>query len=123
MPPYQRNGHCTYLLQSVYDDLVPNSNVIDITGRIKHHFLFCFIDWQSFFFQVECPSNNFVKVRDYVDAKNFLNLKLFHDENFKNISNNFYNNDVKLKIHEKLKLSKVILFNFLQIFNIFFFNQ
>ena len=29
----QRNGHCTVLLQSVYDDLVPNNSILDITGK------------------------------------------------------------------------------------------
>ena len=58
-------------------------------------------------FLVECPSNNFVKVRDYVDVKNFLNLKLFNVDDYKKISNKFYNEDLKLKIKDNLKLSQV----------------
>lgn len=61
LPPYQHQGHGTRLLKAVYSDLLSQSNVLDIT--------------------VEDPSENFMRVRDYVDAKNCAELDSFKPEN------------------------------------------
>ncbi|GLG96560.1 Histone acetyltransferase type B catalytic subunit [Gryllus bimaculatus] len=54
MPPFQRQGLGVQLLRAIYQYYVPNPDVIDIT--------------------VESPSDEFQRVRDYVDVKNFEDL-------------------------------------------------
>ncbi|XP_076455980.1 histone acetyltransferase type B catalytic subunit-like [Babylonia areolata] len=54
LPPFQRQGHGAVLLQAFYNDVVPRSLVIDIT--------------------VEDPSEDFQRLRDFVDARNCMSL-------------------------------------------------
>ncbi|CAK8683001.1 unnamed protein product [Clavelina lepadiformis] len=57
LPPYQRQGHCSTLISTIYQEYVPRKDVLDITA--------------------EDPSENFQRVRDFVDAKNCITLKEF----------------------------------------------
>ncbi|CAG4965874.1 unnamed protein product [Parnassius apollo] len=50
LPPYRKIGLCAELLQSIYSHFIPQPEVMDIT--------------------VEDPSQEFQRIRDYVDAKN-----------------------------------------------------
>ncbi|KAG1688814.1 Histone acetyltransferase type B catalytic subunit [Nymphon striatum] len=59
-PPFQKNGLGVELLQSIYNSYIGNPDIIDIT--------------------VEDPSDNFIRLRDYVDVKNCLKLKAFSKE-------------------------------------------
>lgn len=60
MPPFQRQGHGAQLLQTFYNDVVPDLTVVDIT--------------------VEDPSENFQHLRDFVDARNCASLKNFQPD-------------------------------------------
>jgi len=57
LPPYQKCGHGAELLQTVYSYYQHKEDVIDIT--------------------VEDPSENFVRLRDFVDCNRCLNLSAF----------------------------------------------
>jgi len=57
LPPHQRQGLGSQLLETVYKNYRGDSTVIDIT--------------------VEDPSDNFVRLRDFVDTKNCLKLPSF----------------------------------------------
>ncbi|CAH2054537.1 unnamed protein product, partial [Iphiclides podalirius] len=57
LPPYQKLGLCAELLQAIYSHFIPQPEVIDIT--------------------VEDPSQEFQRIRDYVDAKNCDTLPAF----------------------------------------------
>ncbi|VDK34906.1 unnamed protein product [Taenia asiatica] len=54
LPPFQKMGHATRLLETVYKDLTPLTEVIDIT--------------------VESPSDDLTRLRDYLDSKRCLEL-------------------------------------------------
>ncbi|KAL5108305.1 hypothetical protein TcWFU_000087 [Taenia crassiceps] len=54
LPPFQKMGHATRLLETVYEDLTPLTEVIDIT--------------------VESPSDDLTRLRDYLDSKRCLEL-------------------------------------------------
>lgn len=60
LPPFQRQGLGSQLLETVYRNYLKDDKVIDIT--------------------VEDPSDNFVRLRDYVDTKNCLKLPSFSKE-------------------------------------------
>jgi len=60
LPHYQRQGLGAILLETVYRSYRSDDKVVDIT--------------------VEDPSDNFVRLRDYVDTKNCLPLKAFSKE-------------------------------------------
>jgi len=61
MPPFQRQGHGATLIQTFYDNCFTSTQTIqDIT--------------------VEDPSENFQRVRDFVDAKNCMTLETFHPD-------------------------------------------
>ena len=57
LPPYQREGHGAKLLKAMYDHSISNNDVYDIT--------------------VEDPSDNFTRLRNFVDAKNCSDLMCF----------------------------------------------
>jgi histone acetyltransferase 1 len=61
LPPFQRAGLGSRLLDTVYNDYRVDSTVVDIT--------------------VEDPSDNFVRLRDFVDTRNCLKLEAFSKEN------------------------------------------
>ncbi|KAJ0172243.1 hypothetical protein K1T71_012216 [Dendrolimus kikuchii] len=57
LPPFRRLGVCAHLLQAIYSHFTILSEVVDIT--------------------VEDPSQDFQRIRDYVDAKNCETLAAF----------------------------------------------
>jgi len=57
LPPYQRQGLGASLLNTLYRNYVADSAVVDIT--------------------VEDPSDNFVRLRDFVDTQNCIKLEAF----------------------------------------------
>jgi len=57
LPPFQRMGHCATMLQTFYNQCFSNPDIKDIT--------------------VEDPSENFQRVRDFVDARNCSKLDSF----------------------------------------------
>jgi len=61
LPPFQRAGLGSRLLDTVYNDYKGDSTVVDIT--------------------VEDPSDNFVRLRDFVDTKNCMKLPAFSKDN------------------------------------------
>merc|ERR1712126_326890 len=60
LPPYQRQGLGAALLNTLYRNYLTDSSVVDIT--------------------VEDPSDNFVRLRDFVDTQNCLKLPAFSKE-------------------------------------------
>ncbi|XP_052744341.1 histone acetyltransferase type B catalytic subunit [Bicyclus anynana] len=58
LPPYRKMGICANLLQAIYSHFILHSEVVDIT--------------------VEDPSDDFQRIRDYVDAKLCETLSAFH---------------------------------------------
>lgn len=60
LPPFQRAGLGSRLLDTVYNEYRGDNSVVDIT--------------------VEDPSDNFVRLRDFVDTKNCLKLPAFSKE-------------------------------------------
>ncbi|KAL8561912.1 hypothetical protein ACOMHN_046702 [Nucella lapillus] len=60
LPPFQRQGHGAVLLQTFYNRVTPGADVVDIT--------------------VEDPSENFQRVRDFVDAQNCMRLTNFQPD-------------------------------------------
>ncbi|XP_049886158.1 histone acetyltransferase type B catalytic subunit isoform X2 [Pectinophora gossypiella] len=57
LPPFRKMGVCAHLLQTIYSHFVTLPEVVDIT--------------------VEDPSEDFQRIRDYVDAKNCQSLPAF----------------------------------------------
>lgn len=57
LPTYQRQGHCSELIKSIYQEYVSRSDVLDMTA--------------------EDPSEEFQRVRDYVDCANCVDLAEF----------------------------------------------
>ncbi|CAG4959935.1 unnamed protein product [Colias eurytheme] len=60
LPPFRKLGLCAELVQAIYSHFIIMPEVLDIT--------------------VEDPSQDFQRIRDYVDAKNCENLPAFHPE-------------------------------------------
>lgn len=58
LPPYQRHGHCAELIKAIYHEYVSRKNVLDMTA--------------------EDPSEDFQRVRDFVDASNCKTLPQFN---------------------------------------------
>ncbi|XP_064644146.1 histone acetyltransferase type B catalytic subunit-like [Lineus longissimus] len=81
-PPFQRQGHGSRLIQTFYDEAIRDKEVLDIT--------------------VEDPSEDFQRVRDYVDASNCRHLKSFQPENLKT----GFCKDMFTEAREKLKINK-----------------
>ncbi|KAK3106449.1 hypothetical protein FSP39_020292 [Pinctada imbricata] len=82
LPPFQKQGHCAQLIQTFYNDCYLRPEVLDIT--------------------VEDPSENFQRVRDYVDVKNCLGLVSFQPDRLRN----GFNDDMVREARDKLKLSR-----------------
>ncbi|XP_033114772.1 histone acetyltransferase type B catalytic subunit-like [Anneissia japonica] len=83
LPPYQRQGHGSEVLETVYRDFISDPIVFDIT--------------------VEDPSDNFVRLRDYIDCKNCKQLPAFQaDKLSQGFSHSMENEALdKFKIHKK----------------------
>ena len=75
LPPFQRMGLGARLLDSIYSHYKGDATVVDITVEV---FPFCSCLTLSPLLQD--PSDNFVRLRDFVDAKNCLKLAAFSKE-------------------------------------------
>ena len=82
LPPFQRRGIGERLLQNIYHTYAGDSNIIDIT--------------------VEDPSEEFTRLRDYVDCKNCAHLMSFQTTELKK----GWNEDMVKEAQEKFKLAK-----------------
>ncbi|KAK7495641.1 hypothetical protein BaRGS_00013088, partial [Batillaria attramentaria] len=82
LPPFQRQGHGAHLLQTFYNDMMGRSEVLDIT--------------------VEDPSENFQRLRDFVDAHNCQKLASFQPESLLK----GFSESMAAEAQSKLKLSK-----------------
>ncbi|CAG5135859.1 unnamed protein product, partial [Candidula unifasciata] len=83
LPPFQKLGLGARLIQTFYNLCYSRPEVLDIT--------------------VEDPSENFQRVRDYVDAKNCQRLKSFQPEELQK----GFSHEMLHEAQTKLKLSKV----------------
>ncbi|XP_077300202.1 histone acetyltransferase 1 [Arctopsyche grandis] len=81
LPPFQRNGLGAQLLQAIYSHYVSFNSVIDIT--------------------VEDPSDDFQRLRDYVDAQNCETLPAFNPK----ILFDGYNKDMATQAQSKFKIN------------------
>ncbi|XP_026761468.1 histone acetyltransferase type B catalytic subunit [Galleria mellonella] len=83
LPPFRKLGLCAQLLQAIYSHFTILPDVVDIT--------------------VEDPSQDFQRIRDYVDAKNCENLPAFQpDKLFQGFSPEMANQAcLKFKINKK----------------------
>lgn len=82
LPPFQKRGHGVQLLQAIYNELVPNKKVLDITA--------------------EDPSDNFVLLRDYVDSINCSRLHAYQPSELKK----GFSKCMIEEAHQKLKIPK-----------------
>ncbi|XP_066978661.1 histone acetyltransferase type B catalytic subunit isoform X1 [Macrobrachium rosenbergii] len=82
LPPFQRLGIGAELLETIYGHFRNDSRVLDIT--------------------VEDPSDNFVRVRDFVDSKSCLKLESFQPNKLLQ----GFNDEMVKEAKEKLKLNK-----------------
>jgi len=82
MPPFQRHGHAAQLVQCFYNECYARSEVLDI--------------------HVEDPSENFQRVRDYIDVRNCLKLPAFNPE----MLHRGLTEKMCLEARDKLKLNK-----------------
>jgi len=82
LPPYQRKGLGSQLLETVYRNYLSDDKVIDIT--------------------VEDPSDNFVRLRDFVDTKNCLKLSAYE----KSKVLNGFSEDMTKAAAKELKICK-----------------
>lgn len=82
LPPFQKQGHGAELMQAFYNKCYGNSNILDIT--------------------VEDPSENFQRLRDFIDAKNCMKLKSFQPDKLRA----GYDEDMPREAQQKLKLNR-----------------
>lgn len=81
LPPYQRQGHATEILDVIQKRFLTRSNIRDIC--------------------VEDPSENFQRIRDYIDCRNCIDFDCFRPEK---LTNGFSKTMLK-ECNEKLKLN------------------
>lgn len=82
LPPFQRLGLGTHLLQTIYDRYRDQDSVVDIA--------------------VEDPAENFTKLRDFVDARNCLSLSEFSPKSLAE----GWTNETAISAQKKLKLNR-----------------
>lgn len=82
LPPFQKKSLGAELLQTIYNFYIQDVLVFDIT--------------------VEDPSDNFTRLRDFVDAKNCLKLLSYRRENLQK----GFSDDMRQEALDKLKLTK-----------------
>ncbi|XP_055901676.1 histone acetyltransferase type B catalytic subunit-like isoform X2 [Biomphalaria glabrata] len=83
LPPFQKMGLCARVLQTFYNICYNRPEVLDIT--------------------VEDPSENFQRVRDFVDARNCCNLKSFQPSEL----NQGFSHEMTHEAQLKLKLNRL----------------
>ncbi|XP_070535512.1 histone acetyltransferase type B catalytic subunit-like isoform X2 [Ptychodera flava] len=82
LPPYQRQGHGAQLLETIYIDYRQDLDVLDIT--------------------VEDPSDDFIRLRDFVDCKACMHLSSFSPE----CLHQGFSDQMVQEAQEKLKINK-----------------
>ncbi|KAK2150607.1 hypothetical protein LSH36_399g07001 [Paralvinella palmiformis] len=82
MPPFQRQGHGATLIQTFYNSCYNRHDILDIT--------------------VEDPSENFQRVRDFVDCKNCMRLPSFQPEEL----HQGFSEKMRLETREKLFINR-----------------
>ncbi|XP_033624835.1 histone acetyltransferase type B catalytic subunit-like isoform X2 [Asterias rubens] len=82
LPPFQRQGHGVHLLEAMYTHFRNDNKVLDVT--------------------VEDPSDNFVRLRDFVDCRNCQKLPAFTPPNL----GKGFSPEMEKQALEKLKLCK-----------------
>jgi histone acetyltransferase 1 len=82
LPPFQKRGLGVRLLQTIYDVFQNDNNITDVT--------------------VEDPSENFTRLRDFVDSRNCLKLESFSEDKLKL----GWNEEMANEAQNKLKISK-----------------
>uniref|UniRef100_A0A069DTJ6 Histone acetyltransferase type B catalytic subunit n=1 Tax=Panstrongylus megistus TaxID=65343 RepID=A0A069DTJ6_9HEMI len=82
LPPFRCIGLCSKLLNSVYNYYITNRKVVDIT--------------------VESPSQDFQRVRDFVDCKNCINLDAFSPSKLKQ----GFTEEIILQARDNFKINK-----------------
>lgn len=82
LPPYQRQGHATEVLEAICRRLISRPNVRDIC--------------------VEDPSENFQRIRDFIDCRNCLKYSCFRPEKLLH----GYSVSMEKECNEELKLNK-----------------
>jgi len=82
LPPYQRSGVGAQLLETIYKEFIANNEVRDIT--------------------VEDPSDEFIRLRDYVDTKNCRGLPAFAADKLEK----GFSADMVKEATEKYKINK-----------------
>lgn len=82
LPPFRKLGICAHLLQAIYSHFIIQTEVIDIT--------------------VEDPSQDFQRIRDYVDAKNCSSLTVFQPAKLLQ----GFSQDMAVQARNKYKINK-----------------
>ncbi|KAH3703489.1 histone acetyltransferase type B catalytic subunit-like [Dreissena polymorpha] len=82
LPPFQKQGHGAHLLQTFYNRCYGDSEILDIT--------------------VEDPSEDFQRLRDFVDARNCMALKSFKPDKLRK----GFDEDMVREARTKLKLNR-----------------
>nr|CAG4644809.1 EOG090X06NC [Leptodora kindtii] len=82
LPPFQRMGIGAELLNIVYRHFLKDSSILDIT--------------------VEDPSDNFVRLRDFIDSKNCMQLESFSSEKLRQ----GFSAEMASEARSKLKINK-----------------
>lgn len=82
LPPFQKQGHGAELLQTFYTECWSNSDILDIT--------------------VEDPSEDYQRVRDFVDTRNCMELESFSPENIQS----GFTKEIVQEAREKFKINK-----------------
>jgi len=82
LPPFQQCGHGTQMLQSIYNYYIANKDVTDIT--------------------VEDPSDNFTRLRDFLDCKSCLKLPSYQPEKL----HEGFSEDMAKEAQSKLNINK-----------------
>ena len=83
LPPFQRMGIGAELLNVIYRSFMGDQNILDITGNSLSLIAMYSLYIQRIFFSfstVEDPSEEFVRLRDYVDAANCMKLDAFSND-------------------------------------------
>uniref|UniRef100_A0A4W4GTV0 Histone acetyltransferase type B catalytic subunit n=1 Tax=Electrophorus electricus TaxID=8005 RepID=A0A4W4GTV0_ELEEL len=91
LPPFQGEGHGAQLLETVHRFYCNSPKVQDITGNVHYHH-----------FMAEDPSENYVKLRDFVLVKMCMALPSFSTEQ---LSRGF-RDEMATEAREKLKINK-----------------
>lgn len=104
LPPFQRMGLGAELLNVVYRSFLQDSYILDITGMFHPIPLWPLGIWFNYYLRiVEDPSEEFVRLRDFVDVKNCMKLEAFSKEKLRD----GFSNEMVKEAQSQLKINKV----------------